>query len=218
LLESYGIDATPLQAEAERLAATGQTPVFIAVNGEAVGLVAVADPLKPDSAAAIGRLRELGLRIVLLTGDHPAAAQAIAAQVGIDEVFAEVLPTAKADLIAQLQVQGAVVGMAGDGINDAPALAQADVGLAIGAGADIAIESAGITLVGGSLQGIAAAIAISRATVTNIRQNLFGAFIYNILGIPLAAGGALPCDWIIAESDAGRRSHGPVLVHGGQQR
>ena len=197
LLESYGIDATPLQAEAERLAATGQTPVFIAVNGEAVGLVAVADPLKPDSAAAIGRLRELGLRIVLLTGDHPAAAQAIAAQVGIDEVFAEVLPTAKADLIAQLQVQGAVVGMAGDGINDAPALAQADVGLAIGAGADIAIENAGITLVGGSLQGIAAAIAISRATVTNIRQNLFGAFIYNILGIPLAAGALYPATGLL---------------------
>jgi Cu+-exporting ATPase len=197
LLESYGIDTTPLQAEADRLAVTGQTPVFIAIHGHVAGLVAVADPLKPDSVAAIRRLRDLGLRMVLLTGDHVAAAHAIAAQVGIDEVFAEVLPAAKADVIAQLQAQGAVVGMVGDGINDAPALAQADVGLAIGAGTDIAIESAGMTLVGGSLHGIADAIAISRATVSNIRQNLFGAFIYNILGIPLAAGALYPATGLL---------------------
>ena len=192
LLEMRGIDATPLQADAERLAATGQTPVFVAVDGQAAGLLAVADPLKPDSVAAIRRLRDLGLRVVLLTGDHAATAQAIAAQAGITEVHAEVLPTDKAAVIVQLQAQGEVVGMVGDGINDAPALAQADVGLAMGGGTDVAIESAGITLVRGSLQGIADAIALSRATVSNIRQNLFGAFIYNALGIPLAAGVLYP--------------------------
>ncbi len=192
LLEGQGIAVGPLQAEAERLAAAGQTPVFVAVNGQAAGLVAVADPIKPDSAAAIRRLRESGLQVVLLTGDHAATAQAIAAQAGIEQVHAEVLPTDKAALIAQLQAQGQVVGMVGDGVNDAPALAQADVGLAMGGGTDIAIESAGITLVRGSLHGVADAVALSRATVANIRQNLFGAFIYNTLGIPLAAGALYP--------------------------
>ena len=192
LLEQQGIAVGPLQAEAERLAASGQTPVFVAVNAQAAGLVAVADPIKPDSLAAIQRLRELGLRVVLLTGDHAATAQAIATQTGIAEVHAEVLPTDKAALIAQLQAQGQVVGMVGDGVNDAPALAQADVGLAMGGGTDIAIESAGITLVRGSLHGVADAVALSRATVANIRQNLFGAFIYNTLGIPLAAGVLYP--------------------------
>ena len=192
LLERQGIDVAPLQAEAERLAATGQTPIFVAVDGQPAGLLAVADPIKPDSVAAIRRLRDLGLRVVLLTGDHAATAQAIAAQVGITELHAEVLPTDKAAVIVQLQAQGEIVGMVGDGINDAPALAQADVGLAMGGGTDVAIESAGITLVRGSLQGIADAIALSRATVSNIRQNLFGAFIYNTLGIPLAAGVLYP--------------------------
>jgi len=192
LLEQQGIDVTPLQADAERLAATGQTPVFVAVDGQAAGLVAVADPIKPDSAAAIRRLWDLGLNVVLLTGDHAVTAQAIAAQVGIEEVHAEVLPTDKARVISELQARGQVVGMVGDGINDAPALAQADVGLAMGGGTDVAIESAGITLVRGSLQGVADAIALSRATVANIRQNLFGAFIYNTLGIPLAAGVLYP--------------------------
>jgi len=188
LLERQGINTEPLQAEAERLAATGQTPVFVAVEGQAAGIVAVADPLKPDSVAAIRRLRELGLKVVLLTGDHTATAHAIAAQAGMTEVYAEVLPTDKARVIAELQARGEVVGMAGDGVNDAPALAQADVGMAMGGGTDVAIESAGITLVRGSLHGIADAMALSRATVNNIRQNLFGAFIYNTLGIPLAAG------------------------------
>ena len=192
LLEGEGIAVGPLQAEAERLAAAGQTPVFVAVNGQAAGLVAVADPIKPDSAAAIRRLRESGLQVVLLTGDHAATAQAIAGQAGIEQVHAEVLPTDKAALIAELQAQGQVVGMVGDGVNDAPALAQADVGLAMGGGTDIAIESAGITLVRGSLHGVADAVALSRATVANIRQNLFGAFIYNTLGIPLAAGALYP--------------------------
>jgi len=197
LLEEQGIDAAALQVEAERLAAAGQTPVFVAVDGQAAGVIAVADPLKPDSAAAIARLRALGMRVVLLTGDHVATAQAVAAQVGITEVFAEVLPTAKAEVVAQLQARGAVVGMVGDGINDAPALAQADVGFALGAGADIAIESAGITLARGSLHGIADAIAISRATLRNIRQNLVGAFLYNTLGIPLAAGVLYPATGLL---------------------
>ncbi|MDZ7622304.1 MAG: HAD-IC family P-type ATPase [Candidatus Competibacteraceae bacterium] len=197
LLEGHGIDVAPLLAAVDAMAAQGQTPVFVAVDDQLAGLLAVADPLKPDSAAAIRRLRDLGLKVVLLTGDHAATARAIAAQVGIEEVHAEVLPTAKAAVIAALQARGEVVGMAGDGINDAPALARADVGLAMGTGADIAIESAGITLVRGSLHGIADAIAISRATLGNIRQNLFGAFIYNTLGIPLAAGVLYPATGLL---------------------
>ena len=192
LLEQGGIDAAPLLADMERLAGQGQTPVLVAIDGRLAGLLAVADPIKPDSIAALARLRDLGLRLVLLTGDHAVTARAIAAQIGIDEVFAEVLPLDKAGVIAQLQASGAVVGMVGDGINDAPALAQADVGLAIGAGTDIAIESAGMTLVRGSLHGIADAIALSRATLNNIRQNLVGAFLYNTLGIPIAAGVLYP--------------------------
>jgi len=196
-LDAQGIDAAPLQAEAERLAAAGQTPIFVAVDGRAAGLVAVADPLKPDSIAAIARLRQLGLNVVLLTGDHAVTAQAVAAQAGIEQVRAEVLPTGKADVIAELQAQGEVVGMVGDGINDAPALARANVGLAMGTGTDIAIESAGITLVRGSLHGVADAIALSRAAMRNIRQNLFGAFIYNTLGIPLAAGALYPATGLL---------------------
>jgi len=199
LLEEQGIDAAPLHADAERLAAQGQTPVFVAVDGQPAGILAIADPLKPDSIAAIARLRELGLQVALLTGDHAATARAIAEQVGIETVFAEVLPTAKAEVIAGLQAEGAVVGMVGDGINDAPALARADVGLAMGTGTDIAIESAGITLARGSLHGIADAIAISRATLGNIRQNLVGAFLYNTLGIPLAAGALYPATGLLLD-------------------
>jgi Cu+-exporting ATPase len=197
LLEDQGIDAAPLRAEAERWAIQGQTPVFVAVEGRPAGILAIADPPKPDSAAAIARLRDLGLRVALLTGDHAATARAIAAQVGIETVFAETLPTAKADIVAGLQADGAVVGMVGDGINDAPALARADVGLAMGGGTDIAIESAGITLARGSLHGVADAIAISRATLGNIRQNLIGAFLYNSLGIPLAAGVLYPATGLL---------------------
>ena len=197
LLKERGIDATPLHTEAERCAAQGQTPVFVAVDGRLAGVVMIADPPKPDSAAAITRLRALGLRLVLLTGDHAATAHALAAQVGIDEVFAEVSPTDKARVIVDLQAGGAVVGMVGDGINDAPALAQADVGFAMGAGADIAIESAGITVIRGSLHGVADAVALSRATLTNIRQNLVGAFLYNTLGIPLAAGVLYPATGLL---------------------
>ncbi len=192
LLETAGIDTAPLATESERLAANGQTPVLVAIDDRAAGIIAVADPLKPDAAAAIRRLRDSGLRVALLTGDHTATARAIAAEAGIDAVFAEVTPTVKGKVIADFQARGEVVGMVGDGINDAPALAQAEVGFEMGTGNDVAIESAGITLVGGSLHGVADAIAISRATVVNIRQNLFGAFLYNTLGIPLAAGALYP--------------------------
>jgi len=192
LLDGHAIDTAPLQAGMAQSAAAGQTPVLVAVNGQAAGIIAIADPIRPDAAAALQRLRELGLRLVLLTGDHLATARAIAAQAGIDEVVAEATPLAKAERIAQWQAQGQRVGMVGDGINDAPALAQADAGFAMGGGTDIAIESAGLTLTHPSLHGIADAIAISRATIANIRQNLFGAFIYNVLGIPLAAGALYP--------------------------
>ena len=176
----------------ERMAANGWTPVFLAAEGQIIAIIAVADPIKPDSAAAIQRLRDDGLKIVILSGDNRHTTQAVASQLGISEIRAEVLPEDKKALIAELQAQGERVGMVGDGINDAPALALANVGFAIGTGTDVAIESADITLMRGSLHGIADAIDISRATMRNIRQNLFGAFIYNSAGIPVAAGVLYP--------------------------
>jgi Cu+-exporting ATPase len=166
--------------------------MYVAVDGKLAGMIAVSDPLKPDSAAAIAQLRALGLRVIMLTGDNAATAKAVAAQVGIDEVFADVLPQHKDKKIEQLMAEGEKVGMVGDGINDAIALTRADVGFAIGTGTDVAIESADITLMSGSLASVPAAIAVSRATMKNIRQNLFGAFIYNALGIPVAAGLLFP--------------------------
>jgi Cu+-exporting ATPase len=188
LMQDNNIEITGLVPLAQELAAQAQTPMFLAVDGTAAGLVAVADPVKPDSIAAIQRLKKLGLTVVMLTGDNRATARAVAASVGIDKFFAEVRPDEKSNKIAELQSQGEIVGMTGDGINDAPALALADVGFAIGTGTDVAIESADVTLMRGSLHGIADAIAVSKATVRNIKQNLFGAFIYNGLGIPVAAG------------------------------
>ena len=176
----------------ERMAANAWTPVFLAAEGQIIAIIAVADPIKPDSAAAIQRLRDDGLKIVILSGDNRHTTQAVASQLGISEIRAEVLPEDKKALIAELQAQGERVGMVGDGINDAPALALANVGFAIGTGTDVAIESADITLMRGSLHGIADAIDISRATMRNIRQNLFGAFIYNSAGIPVAAGVLYP--------------------------
>jgi Cu+-exporting ATPase len=178
--------------EARRAAeAAGRTAVLVAWDGAVRGMVAVADTVKPTSAEAIARLRALGLTPVLLTGDNAATARTVAAEVGIDEVIAEVLPADKADVVARLQAQGKVVAMVGDGVNDAPALAQADLGLAIGTGTDVAIEASDLTLVSGDLRGAADAIRLSRATLRTIRQNLGWAFGYNIAAIPLAVAGLL---------------------------
>ncbi len=192
LMHDRNIDISALDTAAHELTLQAQTPMFIAVDDKAAGLISVADAIKPDSMGAIQRMHDIGLKVVLLTGDNQETANAVARQVGIDEVIAEVLPQDKADKVASLQARGERVGMVGDGINDAPALARADVGFAIGSGTDVAIESADITLMRGSLNGVVDAISISRATVRNIKQNLFGAFIYNSLGIPLAAGVLYP--------------------------
>jgi len=191
-MEENGVDLGALPQQAERLAGEGQIPLYLALNDMGAGVIAVSDPVKADSAAAIARLHRLGLRVVLLTGDARTTAEAVARQVGIDAVIAEVLPEEKEQQVAALQKLGEVVGMVGDGINDAPALARADVGFAIGGGTDVAIESADVTLMRGSLHGVADAIHVSRATVRNIKQNLFGAFVYNTLGIPVAAGVLYP--------------------------
>jgi Cu+-exporting ATPase len=181
-----------LGARAMPLLEQGQTVVYVTIDGEPAGLLGIADPIKPSAAEAIHTLHRDGIRIVMLTGDHRAPAERVAAKVGIDEVRAEVLPDSKAEIVAQLQSQGRVVAMAGDGINDAPALARAHAGIAMGTGTDIAIESAAITLVKGDLRGIVRARALSKATMRNIRQNLFFAFLYNTIGVPVAAGVLYP--------------------------
>jgi len=188
LMADCGVQTGALGTEWERLANDGKTPMFVAVDGKPAGIVAVADTVKPDSKAAIAALKRMGLEVVMLTGDNPRTAQAIARQVGVDRVLAEVLPEEKAHEVQKLALEGKVVGMVGDGINDAPALAQADVGFAIGTGTDVAIEAADVTLIKGSLTGVVTAIEISRATMRNVYQNLFGAFVYNTLGIPVAMG------------------------------
>jgi P-type Cu+ transporter len=188
LLTSAGIDITALEPAAAELSGQGKTPVLAAVDAEPAGVLAIADTLKDDSAAAIAALRRLGVQVVMLTGDHARTAAAIARQAGVSRVLAEVLPEHKASEIRRLQAEGRRVAMVGDGINDAPALAAADVGLAIGTGTDVAIEAADITLVSGSLAGVVTAIGLSRATMRNIRQNLFFALAYNGTGIPVAAG------------------------------
>jgi P-type Cu+ transporter len=188
LMADRGITTAALDEQAQRLAGEGKTPMYVAIDGRAAGLVAVADTIKPDSVAAIARLRRAGLEVVMMTGDNERTAQAIALQVGVDRVLAEVLPQDKAHEVQKLQLEGKKVGMVGDGINDAPALTQADVGFAIGTGTDVAIEASDVTLVGGSLQSVATAIEISQATMRNIKQNLLGAFIYNGAGLPIAAG------------------------------
>ncbi|MDI6854666.1 MAG: heavy metal translocating P-type ATPase [Deltaproteobacteria bacterium] len=192
LLEDLGIQPRRLLDEAESLRRDGQTVMFVAVDGKPVGLVGVADPIKKTTPEAIKALHEEGLRIVMLTGDSRTTAQAVAAKLDIDELMPEVLPDQKAEKVKELQSEGRVVAMAGDGINDAPALAQAQVGIAMGTGTDVAMESAGVTLVKGELTGIVRARRLSRATLRNIKQNLFFAFIYNSLGIPVAAGVLYP--------------------------
>lgn len=188
LLRDRGIDSDALTADWQRLAGDGKTPMYVAVDGVAAGLVAVADTIKDDSGQAIKALHDLGLEVVMITGDNERTAAAIARQVGVDRVLADVLPQDKAHEIQKLQLEGKVVAMVGDGINDAPALAQADVGMAIGTGTDVAIEASDVTLIKGSLVSVVTAMEISRATMRNVYQNLFGAFIYNVLGVPVAMG------------------------------
>jgi Cu+-exporting ATPase len=192
LLTENGVNTAELETISARLAAAGKTPILAAVDGQAAGVLAVADTVKSDSVAAVAALVKLGLDVVMITGDNARTAAAIARQVGVSRVLAEVLPEHKADEIRRLQAEGRRVGMVGDGINDAPALAQADVGLAIGTGTDVAIEAADITLISGSLAGVVTAIRLSRATMRNIRQNLFFALVYNAIGIPVAAGVLYP--------------------------
>jgi Cu+-exporting ATPase len=188
LMRELGIGMEPLAGEASRLRGEGASVMFLAADGALAGLVAVADPIKPTTAEALGLLRLAGIRIVMATGDAAATAEAIAKATGIDEVHGEVRPADKARLIGALRAQGRVVAMAGDGINDAPALAAADVGIAMGTGTDVAISSSQVTLVKGDLRGIARAREISAATVRNMHQNLGFALVYNALGVPIAAG------------------------------
>jgi Cu+-exporting ATPase len=191
-VEDLGIDPGQWRERAEALRREGQTVMFVAIDGRLAGVVGVADPIKASTAAAIDALHKQGLELVMMTGDNRTTAGAVARTVGIDRVEADVLPEQKAAVVKELQSSGERVAMAGDGINDAPALAQADVGIAMGTGTDVAIESAGITLVKGDLRGIVRARQLSIATMKNIRQNLFFAFVYNVLGVPLAAGVLYP--------------------------
>ena len=192
LLQELGIAATDLQERADTLRRNGATVIFVAIDSEPAGIIAVADPIKSTTAAALASLRADGVRIVMLTGDNRATAQAVAARLGIAEVEAEVLPEQKNAIVRRLRSEGHAVAMAGDGVNDAPALAEADVGVAMGTGTDVAMQSAGVTLVKGDLAGIARARALSRATMRNIRQNLLFAFLYNAMGVPIAAGALYP--------------------------
>jgi len=192
LMQNENVNIDQLKAEVIAQAAQAKTPVYFSIDGKAAAVITIADPIKDDSKQAIAQMKQQGLKVVLLTGDNMLTAQAVAKSVGIDDVIADVMPDEKADKVKQLQQQGDIVGMVGDGINDAPALAGADVGFAIGTGTDVAIESADVTLMRGSLHGVVDAIVISRATVKNIKQNLFGAFIYNTVGIPVAAGVLYP--------------------------
>ena len=188
LMEELNISLGSLADDAERLRRDGQTVMFLAIDGKPAGLLGVADPIKPSTAEAIEILRATGVRIVMLTGDSHTTAESVARKLGIDQIEAEVLPERKIEVVKRLQAEGHIVAMAGDGVNDAPALAQADVGVAMGTGTDVAMQSAGVTLVKGDLRGIARARRLSQATMRNIRQNLFFAFIYNVLGVPIAAG------------------------------
>ncbi|MDP3862590.1 MAG: HAD-IC family P-type ATPase, partial [Phaeovulum sp.] len=192
MMADLGLETEAAEAAADALRGEGKTAMFVAVDGKVAGIVAVADPIKTTAAAAIRALHAQGMRVIMATGDNARTAQAVAARLGIDEVHAGVLPAAKKDLIDQLRQGGHRVAMAGDGVNDAPALAAADVGIAMGTGADVAMESAGITLLGGDLMGIVRARKLARATLRNIRQNLFFAFIYNAAGVPIAAGVLYP--------------------------
>jgi len=192
LLADAGVAGSSLEARADALRREGATAMFVAVDGRPAGIIAVADPIKASTPAALESLRRDGVRIVMLTGDNRTTAQAVASKLAITDIEAEVLPEQKNAVVQRLRSEGRIVAMAGDGVNDAPALAEADVGIAMGTGTDVAMQSAGVTLVKGDLAGIARARALSRATMRNIRQNLVLAFVYNVLGIPLAAGVLYP--------------------------
>jgi Cu+-exporting ATPase len=191
-MEKLGVPISPFIERAERLRADGQTVVFIAIGGRLAGLIGVADPIRTTTPKALEDHRAEGVRIVMLTGDSRTTAEAVARELRIDEIHAEVMPPDKGALIRELRSQGRIVAMAGDGINDAPALAEADVGIAMGTGADVAIESAGVTLLGSDLSSVVRARRLSRIVMRNIRQNLFLAFVYNSLGVPIAAGVLYP--------------------------
>ena len=208
LLDEHGVDVGGLDAEAARQEGLARTPLWVAVDGKAVGLVAVADAVKEGSAEAVAELRRRGLRVVMLTGDNRRTAEAVAREVGIDEVRAEVLPDQKAEVVRELQASGALVAMVGDGINDAPALVQADVGIAIGTGADVAMEAADVTLIRGDLRSVPQALALSAATMRTIKQNLFWAFFYNVVLIPVAAGVL----WPVAAAPMMLRQLHPILA------
>jgi Cu+-exporting ATPase len=199
LMADRGIDVGDLGAKVDALAADGKTPVYAAIDGKIGGVVAVADQVRPESADAIRAMKAMGLEVVMITGDNRRTADAIARLVGVDRVFAEVLPEDKARHVRELQAGKKIVGMVGDGINDAPALAQADVGIAIGTGTDVAIEASDITLIRGDLRGVVSAIELSKATIRTVKQNLFWAFIYNVIGIPVAAGLLYPfTGWLMS--------------------
>jgi Cu+-exporting ATPase len=192
LMAEYGVAPTVLGPRANRLAEEGKTAVYVAINGRLAGLIAVADRIKPSSREAIRGLRQMGLKVLILTGDHEQTAQTVAREVGVDRVAAGLLPDGKMAEIERLRREGEVVAMVGDGINDAPALSRADVGMAIGTGTDIAIEASDVTLMRGDLRSVASAIRLSRATMRTTKQNLFWAFMYNVIGIPVAAGALYP--------------------------
>ncbi|HEX6575264.1 MAG TPA: heavy metal translocating P-type ATPase, partial [Gemmatimonadaceae bacterium] len=192
LMSDWAIDISPLASGVEQLASQGKTPMYVAIDGELAGALAVADPIKQTSREAIRRFHDLGLDVIMLTGDNQKTADAIAREAGIDRVVAEVLPDGKVAEIERIQSQGNVVAMVGDGINDAPALAKADIGMAIGTGTDIAVEAGDIVLMRGDLRAAANAVKLSRRTMRTMKQNLFWAFIYNVIGIPIAAGVLYP--------------------------
>jgi Cu+-exporting ATPase len=196
-MREHGIDVDAHEGSADRLATEGATPVYVAVDGRPVGLVGVADPVKPTSREAVARLQALGLDVVMLTGDDRRTAETVARAVGIARVIAEVLPERKLDEVERIQQAGRVVAMVGDGLNDAPALAQADLGIAVGTGTDVAMETAGVTLMRGDLLGVPRAIGLARRTLGVVRQNLFWAFFYNVIGIPIAAGALYPAFGIL---------------------
>jgi Cu+-exporting ATPase len=198
-LASVGVDPAELVDAADALAADGKTPVFAAIDGRAAAVIAIADTLKAGSSEAVAELRRLGISVAMLTGDNARTAEAIARSVGIDRVVADVRPDGKAAAVKALQAEGMVVAMVGDGVNDAPALASADIGVAMGTGTDVAMESAGVTLMSGDLRGLVTAISLSKATMRNIRQNLFWAFGYNVILIPVAMGVLYPVNGMLLD-------------------